>query len=388
MINRIGPPVENEDFYDREAELKFAWSLIQDGNSLLLSAPRRVGKTSFAKKILSQAKDKGWNIFEINLEKIKTETGFVKEFIKNIQEQSWWENFKQKSGDKITQILESIETGVEYQDVKTSFKLKSTKEDVYEKLYQLLDHDEQTIIMVDELAIFLSHLLKSGENGKDDTEFFLNWLRSFRQITGTKIRWIFCSSISIDSFANKHALSHTINDVMSFKIDAYSRDSSEKFLKLLCKNYSIEMSDELIEYTLDKIGWLLPFFIQLIFGKIHYEKEVVHKDIDKQAIDEAYQNAIFEKDLNTWDERLREYGELEADARHILKRLSMAHLGENRSTLFEALRGKKGSIDKIEKSLSNCLYVLKNDGYIMENDGKYLFRSPFLRDFWYNRFCK
>ena len=32
--------------------------------------------------------------------------------------------------------------------------------------------------------------------------------------------------------------------------------------------------------------------------------------------------------------------------------------------------------------------MLKNDGYIIEEELKYTFRSPLLRDFWYNRFSK
>jgi uncharacterized protein len=32
--------------------------------------------------------------------------------------------------------------------------------------------------------------------------------------------------------------------------------------------------------------------------------------------------------------------------------------------------------------------MLTNDGYLIEEDGLYQFRSPLLRDFWFNRFVK
>lgn len=51
MRNRLGPPVEGDDFYGRDDELHFAWNQIKNENSLMMSAPRRVGKTSFAKKM-------------------------------------------------------------------------------------------------------------------------------------------------------------------------------------------------------------------------------------------------------------------------------------------------------------------------------------------------
>lgn len=45
---KIGSPVAGEDFFGRNAELRKAETLIED-NNLMLAAPRRVGKTSFAK---------------------------------------------------------------------------------------------------------------------------------------------------------------------------------------------------------------------------------------------------------------------------------------------------------------------------------------------------
>jgi hypothetical protein len=45
--------------------------------------------------------------------------------------------------------------------------------------------------------------------------------------------------------------------------------------------------------------------------------------------------------------------------------------------------------EKAETVLNKLLNMLKNDGYIMYNlEAKYTFRSPLLRDFWFNRFAK
>ncbi|MFM9825582.1 AAA-like domain-containing protein [Flavobacterium sp.] len=87
--NTTGSPVEGKDFFGREKEFEFALKHIQKGNSLILSAPRRVGKSSLAKKILEEAKNMGWNTLEINLEEIKSEEGFLKIFIKELEKQDW-----------------------------------------------------------------------------------------------------------------------------------------------------------------------------------------------------------------------------------------------------------------------------------------------------------
>ena len=62
---KIGPPVIGEDFFGRWNELKKAEVLIQD-NNLMLAAPRRVGKTSFARRLKDVQSAKGWNTIFID----------------------------------------------------------------------------------------------------------------------------------------------------------------------------------------------------------------------------------------------------------------------------------------------------------------------------------
>ena len=390
-INNItGSPVEGEDFFGREKELTFAWNHIKKGNSIILSAPRRVGKSSFAKRILSIAKEANWNTLELDLEEIKSEEGFVKLFVDKLENENWWKKALTIAGNKFDQILQSIKPSLEFGEAKASFEWKAQKADIYEKLKSLLDHKEETLIMVDEVTVLLNSFIKTdAENGVADVEFFLNWLRSFRQITGTKIRWIFCSSIGIDNFTNLYNLSYTLNDVDSIPIGEYTPEQAKEFINKLALSDNIEFSDEQIDYILEKLGWNLPYFIQIYFSKINQLIKIYDKSIDNGTFDQAYTNLINEKELNTWDERLREYNELEQYARLLLKNLSKVKEGESRNNLQNMLYLKINDEEKTETVLNKLLYMLKNDGYIMDNiEARYTFRSPLLRDFWFNRFAK
>jgi AAA+ ATPase superfamily predicted ATPase len=87
----VGQPVENNDFYGRKKELQYAWeNHILGGASLLLSAPRRVGKSSFAKRMLKLAEDNGWKTLYLDLQGISTESDFVKLFKAELQKEEWW----------------------------------------------------------------------------------------------------------------------------------------------------------------------------------------------------------------------------------------------------------------------------------------------------------
>lgn len=387
--NTTGSPVEGDNFFGREKEFEFALEHIQKGNSLILSAPRRVGKSSLAKKILEEAKNMGWNTLEINLEEIKSEEGFLKIFIKELEKQDWWEKTKSKSSDLISSILSGIKLSGEIAGVKGTFEYQKEKEDLYDNLKKLLNHGEDTLIMIDELTVLLNSFMESDKiNGKKNAEFFLNWLRSFRQVSGSKIRWIFCSSIGIDNFTSQYGLSYTFNDVNPYSIGAFKREKAKELLLELAKSDKIELSDEVIEYKLDKLGWLLPYFIQILFFKFYHLVKVEDREIAIETVDEAYNLLTSEKHLNTWEERLKEYNQLEIFARELLKRLSNNKEGESRSVLFSFLNAKINDEDRTDSILSNLLNMLQNDGYLIEEELKYTFRSPLLRDFWFKRFVK
>jgi hypothetical protein len=390
MINNItGSPVEGEDFFGREKELEFIWKHIQKGNSTILAAPRRVGKSSLAKKVLSEASEKGWNILEINLEEVKSEEGFVKKFIEELTNKDWWSRVVRKSGSKISEILESIKPSIEYEGATATLEWKSSKSDVYENLKKLVDHEKETLIMVDELTVLLSSFIENDPiEGKKNVEFFLNWLRSFRQVSGTKIRWIFCSSVGIDNFTSQHNLSYTFNDVDPYPIGAFKREKAKELLLELAKSDKMIVSEEVIEYILDKLGWLLPYFIQILFFEFYHLVQVEDREITIETVDETYNLLISEKHLNTWEERLQQYNELENYARALLKRLSNNKVGESRSVLVSFLNTKINDPEKTDSILSKLLYMLQNDGYLIEEELKYTFRSLLLRDFWCNRFSK
>ena len=380
-----GTPVEGKNFYGREKELQYAWNfLVLKGVSLLLSAPRRVGKSSFSKKLLKLAEENGWKTLYLDLQGIGTENDFVKLFKEKWQEENWWANTKSKIGDTIINAFNSIED-FEAAGAKISINGNVWRNDTYGKIRQLINSSGDILIVIDELTIFLDHLLKQ-ENGREKVEFFLEWLRNFRQMSGTKVHWVFCSSIGIANFASMHQLSKHLNDIHSFPISVFSEIEAKDFISRLDVSEKIQFSEEHIQYVLDKLMWYLPYFIQLFVEKINFIIYTENKQLSNNTIDEAYNRLIMEDHFNTWDERLKEYYEYESNARKILKLCAFPNDGKSRENLLANLCVKKSNIEKTETDLARLLAMLQNDGYLMDDGGKYVFRSPLLRDFWHKRF--
>lgn len=386
ISNKIGPPVEGEDFFGREKEIRKANKLLDSNHSLLLSAPRRIGKSSLAKRLIGEKQQQGWKCVYIDLEETTTEEGFLRLVIESFKKNGIWKQLTEGMSKGVATLLDRIEKVTIGGVVDFDIGKREEQEDLYKNLKELIKHDEDTFIVVDELTLFLGILNKS-ENGAEKVAFILNWLRSLRQVSKTNVRWLFCGSVGLRNFTSAMNLGYTINDLMEFGLGELSREEAEGLLSGLCKSEDMIMSEELINYTLDKLHWNIPYFIQVIFSKLAEEYE---DEVRKESIDIAYNKLCSENYLSTWSERLSEYREFEVPARQILKSLSTQPAGMERDAMLNILMtGQDASkVEEIDYLLSKVLEMLENDGYILKMDSIRAFRSPLLRDYWFNKFVQ
>lgn len=383
--NRIGPPVEGKDFYGREKELGIANRLLDSRHSLLLSAPRRIGKSSFAKRLIADKKAQGWKCVYIDLEQTTTEDGFLYLIIEYFERNHVW---RQKT-DGMLQGAKAILDRINKISIgPVGFDLSSPerKEDLYKSLKELIRHDEETFIVVDELTLFLGVLLKS-DGGEEKVSFILNWLRSLRQVAGTKVRWLFCGSVGLKNFTASLNLSYAINDLTDFSLDELTPEEAHGLMEGLCQGEGMNMDEESIIYALEKLHWNIPYFIQILFSKV---RDNYTGAVSKEDIDTAYRQLCSESYLNTWSERLAEYREMERPARLILNGLSARRSGLRRETLLGILMTGQdpSNAGETDLLLSKVLEMLENDGYLLRKGPVRSFRSPLLRDYWYGKFVQ
>ncbi len=375
MKNIVGTIVEKENFFGREKEIKRAQVLLDDGYSLILAAPRRVGKSSFANKMKEVAEANNWKGFYIDLEKSKTEMDFIKRFLTILKGENWFEKFS----------MDNIKLSAKVLDV--SFDIK--KNDIFQKIEKELPYDEDTLIVIDELTIFLDYLLDNKIENLNNVNFFLHWLRGLRlEHRESKIRWIFCSSVSIQNFVHKYGLSDTLNDMDEFKIDELEGDEPTMLVKALVKSKKLVFPDTEIQYLLNRLEWKLPYYIQLMIKEIGDLAD--NETVSKKTIDLAFKNATSIKSIrfNTWIERLKNYGDDKPYAQLLLEELAKIRSGQSRENLLLLIYNRVNDMDEAKDILNRLLLILENEGYIMSMRGKYTFRSPLLREFWYNRFIK
>lgn len=375
---KIGSPVVGEDFFGREVELRKAEALIRD-NNLMLAAPRRVGKTSFARRLIDTLSSKGWNTIFIDLEEITSIDHFFNAFygeLVKLPETKVVEKVKAK----MRKWLSGVELSTTGLPVKATVKMESSDNNDFKDLADILNTlDNHTLVVFDELTVLLKSLSDKNDN-EQTVRTFLNQFRAMRSATSEKCSWLICSSVGVRNFTTLHNLSDTINDVADFELGAFSNEEATKFISILAESIGIEVNAEIKRYILDKIGWNIPFFIQLLLSRLPAG------EITKADIDEAYCHLLQTGSFDTWHERLNiEYGDNKDVAKLILKYLCVNVDGKTRDEIYNHIYAKIPSFENDELGL--LLRALMTDGYLVRDGEQYKFRSPLLRDYWKETYC-
>ena len=226
MENVTGNPVEGDDFFGRGDELKQLRQAVESGNHVLLVGPRRVGKSSLVAELARLLTQAGWSVVKVDVQHSADEAAFLHE----IQEAIRRTGIQLPLLAKVTDVVQRFRRAVRGTKVSvagTSVELEDAPvdwEDAAASLKTLITtlpaDGRRVLITVDELPVFLNKLLET-DGGAARVRGILDWLRSVRQACGTRLPWILCGSIGLDSFVEQHGLEGCINELLPQPLDAF-----------------------------------------------------------------------------------------------------------------------------------------------------------------------
>ena len=160
----------------------------------------------------------------------------------------------------------------------------------FEKLMRTLDTSDFTIVLlVDEFPIALERII--NEHGEKDAVEFLHANRSIRQLAKRGIQFIYTGSIGLPNITRKLNATATINDLNIIEVPPLNEREAMDFAKQLLSNYKVTFIRGTIKHMLDRLSWLIPFFIQLVVQMLIDEFKSNYKPITKQLVDEVLEKA-------------------------------------------------------------------------------------------------
>lgn len=387
MQNVTGQVVVGSDFFDREAEINRYWSGLETDNLLLL-APRRVGKTSVLRRMNESAEGADFSAVYVDVSDCSDELRFVQRLYATILEHHGaadrvWNGIKDSwLGRTVSRVKKAGAAGFSVEFEAGDGKWDRMGEELAEALEAL---DGKTLIQVDELPVFALKLLnRANDSEQARIREFLYWLRRLRQ-NYLHVRWMLAGSIGLDTVASRLNIADSINDLRIETLGAFDESTSNALLIALASRYQVELDEPVRAHILTRVGWLIPYYLQLVFNKLRDWKHPRKCDVDK-AVDmllDSHHKGVFDY----WRQRLRdELGRPDADyAQGLLHRACHTPAGIRRTVFQQALAALISDADAREDKLRYLLDVLENDGYLVEEEKRWRFRSPLLREYWSRR---
>ena len=376
----IGQAATGNNFFERPKLTNEIWRIIQSGSNMLFVAPRRVGKTSILFYLLDNPQEKFRPLYIIT-ESVNDENEFFKRLYSHV--------FELLDGvDKFSQRIKNLVGKNKISEIsKSGVKLEGVDLNYYDaliKLFEILDLDgDKLVIMIDEFPETVENI-KRDKGGKDALHF-LQRNRELRHstIVKQKAQFIYAGSIGLENVVSNIKASSTIDDLHPFNIPPFTEKESCKLIfdKIL-KNSEMHVEDAQVSFLLSKIGWLIPFYIQLIMEEVYklysYEElEEITNEVVERAIDKSIQHKLY---FDLWLSRLKitfkgnEFSFLKSVLNYVSEKdiISSAEI-YNYAEEFD-----------VTETYKDVINTLVYDGYINNNDNtkKYLYNSPILKRWW------
>lgn len=388
MRNVVGKPVTGSNFFGRERELSELAEITRDEHVLLL-APRRVGKTSLLLALDSKvAQERSPVGVYVSVAAATNELQFVKSVLQAIYETKPGKRLKPNAVaawlHRYGRRLKGVKvagSGIELEGAPTP----EWQEEADKAFAALAATGSPWLIMIDELPTLVLLLARQDPEGTR-VRAFLQWFRNLRQLPrGTeRLRFVLAGSIGLDNVTRRYRLTDTINDLRDWRLGPFTRENADRFLEELARGYQIELGSELRGAICDHAEWLIPYHLQVIFSALR-EQSDGRAPPSEELLDRAVKSLLSRKAyFSYWHERIHDaFGVPEADlARAILATCARDPRGATPNMLQQSIARHLPNPRERVEAATWILNVLQNDGYLVEDAGRFRFRSGLLRRYW------
>lgn len=378
-----GQWVVGENFFGRRAELESLETLVRDGNHVLLTGQRRMGKTSIARELGRRLEQDNWTCVFTDLEGATR----AEDAIANIEVAAGPVLSSAPRGAKASRAFDWLR-----ERVSKAGGVAFNKPDAGNwrrrgdgAIRACTAHERRVLLVADELPILLTHMLRDDDGARQVDEF-LSWMRGALQtVEGDSPVLIVSGSIGLEPLAKRLRLSDRINHLRSFRLESWDRNTAVECFKKLAINEPLQFEDGVADAVYDKLGLGIPQHVQLFFDHLRRRSHMRQTGpVMKDDVDAVYRDELLGPyHLVHYETRLRDalYDESYDIAMEILSKTA------NEGVFTDDARHDLERLwtPKIEDApirIADTLDVLEHDGYLeFHADGR-RFRSRLLRDWW------
>ena len=392
MKTSTGRWVSGEDFFDRDKELRVLEMQVRDGNHVLLTGQRRMGKTSVTQELGRRLELQGWEFLFADVEGAACAEDAIAVIaaaahpVRPISSRLG-ATMKRWLGDRVEELSAL--------DFRVKFRARLNPGTWRRHGERLIDecaaHDQRVLLVIDELPIFLKRMHRvDGDAHRVDE--FLSWLRAVTQgLKGSPVL-IVSGSIGLGPLVQRLGLPDRINHLHPFPLGPWNRTVSIECFERLAESYGLRVDDGVASAVYDALGIGIPHHVQSFFERLRkFTIMQGNHRVTGSDVGTVYRTELLgpsgQNDLAHYQTRLED-GLDEDGYRVAMKILAEAATQE----VFTAHarrcleRAYAAVVDDAPGCVAEALEVLVHDGYVESTTDGYRFPSRLLKDWWAARF--
>lgn len=397
--------VDGDRFFDRDVELEALTERVQDGTHTLLTAQRRMGKTSLVRELLSRLKSEGcFETIFVDLEGARTpadaiaEIGVRSKSVQGVQHKlkSWLANTFQGVVDRVDTLSVS-EVQVK---LRAGIDAGNWQQKGDEVFAALAENDQPVVLAIDELPILVNRLLKGDDyritpERRQAVDEFLSWLRKNGQEHRGRICLILSGSVGLEPILQQAGLSAHANIFSPFDLKPWDEETASACLAALAGTYGIDLPLAVRQEMCRRLRCQIPHHVQQFFDNLYEHLRRADRDrreASLEDVDHVYTTEMLgvrgQMDLEHYESRLRM---VLGDKGYLVALDILTEAAVSDGLLYSDAINQYYEYFQAEAapvSIKDILSVLEHDGYLARQGDNYRFVSGLLEAWWYARHAR
>ena len=391
--------VDGDQFFDREAEIEALIERVQNGTHTLLTAQRRMGKTSLVRELLRRLKDEdSFETIFVDLDALTpadaiAEIGVQSRSVQGVQRKlkSWLANTLREAVDRVDTLAVS-EVQVK---LRAGIDAGNWRQKGDEVFAALAENDRPVVLAIDELPILVNRLLKGDDycitpKRRQAVDEFLSWLRKNGQEHRGRVCLILSGSVGLEPILQQAGLSAHANIFSPFDLKPWDEETASACLAALAGTYGIDLPLTVRQDMCHRLRCQIPHHVQQFFDNLHeHLRRANRREASLEDVKRVYTDEMLgvrgQMDLEHYEGRLRmvlgDKGYLAA-----LDILTEAAVNDgllHSDAIDQYYEYFQAESDPV--SIKDILSVLEHDGYLARQGDNYRFVSGLLEAWWYAR---
>lgn len=350
MNIQAGKPVTGKDLIGREKELSLIQSLLLQGQSVVLIAPRRFGKTSIVLELLSRlAKENHFTAY-IDLFTVPDLRHLSEQITERVLSNKKLDQLFRKMGKNVGQLFKNIELKQVIDEFEFVLKYTSPDSDEWELLSDSIDFIDQYSNK------YKKHIYcgldEFGDISKLDGDRIVKLFRSKIQLQ-KNAAYIFSGSSEsmMDAlFMKKNSPFYRLARVI--ELGYLGKAEFSPYLEKSFHNFKIPVSESFIDSILDFTKGH-PYYTQLLLQHIYIRHQLSSGNLKLELREVLEELLVSEKNYleKLWEEisRRKEH------------RIVVAKLAEDSESLYTRVDYKSINVYRTLKTLKGSGYVIKDE---------------------------